>query len=137
LNPSPTLFTPSPANATAKLAFDAYRQRVNRQLDPVVAGEINALAETLTDAVKWTMAFDRAAAANALRWDYIRAVLTSPGDEAAPAAATAKSAGARTTADRKPARRGATYRRAQAEFSEEERKAAEERARRELEEEDE
>lgn len=137
LNPSPSLFTPSPANATAKLAFDMYRQRVNRQLDPVVAGEINALAETLTDAIQWSTAFDLAAAANALRWDYIRKVLTSRSTDSAPSAATPKTAGARTTADRKPARRGTTYRRAQAAFSEEERKAAEERARRELEEEDE
>jgi hypothetical protein len=137
LNPSPTLFTPPPVNSTAKLAFDIYRQRVNRQLDPLVAGEINALAEQLTDAVHWSVAFDRAAAANALRWDYIRAVLTSRGSDAAPAAAAPKAASARTAADRKPTKRGTTYRRAQAEFSPEERKAAEERARRELEEEEE
>ena len=137
LNPSPTLFTPLPVNSTAKLAFDIYRQRVNRQLDPLVAGEINALAEQLTDAVHWSAAFDRAAAANALRWDYIRAVLTSRGSDTAPAAIAPKAAGARTAADRKPTRRGTTYRRAQAEFSPEERQAAEENARRELEEEDE
>jgi hypothetical protein len=131
INPSPTLFTPQPVNPTAMLVFDIYRQRVNRQIDPVIAGEINQLAEQLTDAVRWTAAFDRAAAANALRWDYIRSVLTSAPEAVKPQA--------KARAERRPPRRstGGTFRREQAEFSPEQRRAAEELARRQLEEDDE
>jgi hypothetical protein len=133
LNPSPALFTPPPANDVARRAFDMYRQRINRQIDPVVAGEINALSEQVTDTQRWLFAFDSAAAANALRWDYIRSVLTARPD-AAPAA---KGAARRAPAERtQAAKRTSTFRRDQAKFSPEERRAAEEEARHALEEDD-
>ena len=119
-NPSPDVFLPQPVNDIAKIAFDAYRKRVNRTLDASVAHEINQLAHKIGDVAKWTSAFDRAAAANALRWDYIKKVLTSaqadPGD-----------------AKRKPASKahkpGTGYRRPQVAYTDEQRVAAEERAR--------
>ena len=76
-NPSPDVFAPAPANATAQFAFAEYKKRVNRMLDGSVAREINELAIKIDDTVKWTAALDKAAAANALRWDYIKKVLTS------------------------------------------------------------
>lgn len=123
LNPSPELFAPPPANDTAAAAFDIYRRRVNRIIDPAIANEINALAATIQDKTRWTTAFDKAAAANALRWDYIKSVLTSSTDK--------KSDGKRQPSRKSP-RSGGTFRRAQVEYSDEQRKAAEERARREL-----
>ena len=127
LNPSPDLFAPAPVNDTATAAFEMYRRRVNRMIDPAIATEINVLASQVHDLARWTTAFDKAAAANALRWDYIKSVLTSSTDK--------KTDGKRQSG-RKPSRTGGTFRRAQVEYSDEQRKAAEERARRELADED-
>lgn len=124
MNPSPDVYAPAPANATAQFAFAEYKKRVNRVLDGSVAREINDLAVKIDDTVKWTAAFDKAAAANALRWDYIKKVLSST-DEPAD----------KTNGRKKPAKqnagkqRGNTFRRPQATYSDEERAAAEERAR--------
>ena len=79
LNPSPTIFEPEPVNDAARFAFSLYKRRVSRGvLDPAVAREINEVALTITDEAKWNDAIDRAAKANALRWDYIRKTLISP-----------------------------------------------------------
>jgi hypothetical protein len=79
LNPSPTLFEPLPINETARLAFLEYKRRVSHGvLDPSVAREINEVAQHVTDFALWTKAIDRAAAANALNWNYIKTVLTKP-----------------------------------------------------------
>lgn len=125
MNPSPDLYAPAPANATAQFAFAEYKKRVNRVLDASVAREINTLAAQIEDTVKWSAAFDKAAAANALRWDYIKKVLTS---QAEPADKThgRKKPTARQDAGKS---RSNTFRRPQATYSDEERAAAEERAR--------
>ena len=125
MNPSPDLYAPAPANATAQFAFAEYKKRVNRVLDASVAREINALAAQIEDTVKWSAAFDKAAAANALRWDYIRKVLTSR-DEPADKTHGRKKSTARQDAGKQ---RGNTFRRPQATYSDEARAAAEERAR--------
>ena len=76
LNPSPSIFEPAPVNDTARFAFSLYKRRVSRGvLDPAVAREINELALKITDEAKWNDALDRAARANALRWDYIKNTL--------------------------------------------------------------
>lgn len=126
-NPSPEVFAPVPANATAQFAFAEYKKRVNRVLDASVAREINELAAKIEDTVKWTAAFDKAAAANALRWDYIKKVLSSMNEPAdknhgRKKPATKQNAG-------KQQGRSNTFRRPQATYSDEERAAAEERAR--------
>lgn len=122
-NPSADVFLPQPANDTARLAFEAYRKRVNRTLDASVANEINQLAQKVTDAAVWSSAFDKAAAANALRWDYIKKVLASSAEPP-----TRKNHGrAKPTT-----KRGGTFRRPQVQYTEAERAAAEERARQQL-----
>ncbi|HEY3342322.1 MAG TPA: DnaD domain protein [Anaerolineae bacterium] len=79
LNPSPSIFEPEPVNDTARFAFSLYKRRVSRGvLDPAVAREINEVAQNVTDESKWNDAIDRAAKANALRWDYIRKILITP-----------------------------------------------------------
>jgi len=122
-HPSPDLFTPQPVNATAQFAFGEYKRRVNRTLDAHIAADINALATRIADPAHWTAAFDKAAEANALRWDYIRKVLT-----ASPAAKPE-----RTRRNGKPGqtahRKGRTFSRPQVEYTEAEREAARERAR--------
>jgi hypothetical protein len=119
LNPSPDVFTPAPVNDTAKHAFELYRRRVNRVIDPAVATEINGLSEKIVDVKRWDAAFDRAASANALRWDYLRSVLTSDKPE--------KKNDAKRPSAPKTGR--TTYRRQQVEYDDEQRKAAQERAR--------
>jgi hypothetical protein len=123
LNPSPNVFVPAAVNATAQLAFEEYRRRVGR-LDPVVANEINAVAQTVSDEVRWRAAFDAAAKANALNWNYIKKVLTS---DAKP---QTTSDGKRKRATSKQA--GSSYRREQVEYSDERRAAARERAKQRL-----
>ncbi len=76
LNPSPNVFMPTPANETAKQVFDDYRRRIGR-LDPMIANEINQIAQQMSEMARWIEAFDAAARANALNWNYIRAVLVS------------------------------------------------------------
>jgi hypothetical protein len=125
MNPSPDVFAPAPANATAVFAFAEYKKRVNRMLDGSVAREINDLAAKIDDTVKWTAEFDKAAAANALRWDYIKKVLSSADEPADKANGRKKSAGKQNTGKQ----RSNTFRRPQATYSDEERAAAEERAR--------
>ena len=80
LNPSPNVFMPAPINETAQFAFNEYKRRVGR-LDPVIAGEINTLAAAVADTVRWSQAFDAAARANALNWNYIRSVVNPPEDK--------------------------------------------------------
>jgi hypothetical protein len=126
MNPSPDVYTPAPANATALFAFAEYKKRVNRTLDGSVAREINDLATKIDDTVKWTAAFDKAAAANALRWDYIKKVLSSMDEPADKSNGRKKSAAKQNTNTKQ---RGSTFRRPQATYSDEERAAAEERAR--------
>lgn len=124
-NPTPDLFTPEPVNDAAKSAFDEYRRRVGRgSLDASVAREINALATSVTDKAKWTEAFDKAAKANALNWNYIKAVLSG---EARP-----KPGAAHARQKASPGQAKRTYRRPQVEYTEEDRRAAEERARAQL-----
>jgi hypothetical protein len=124
-NPSADVYAPQPAGATATFAFAEYKKRVNRVLDASVAREINDLAVKIDDTVKWTAAFDKAAAANALRWDYIKKVLSSM-DEPADKNHGRKKPAAKQNTGRQ---RGNTFRRPQATYSDEERAAAEERAR--------
>ncbi len=122
--PSPDLFVPAPVNEAASFAFEEYKRRVNRMLDGHVAAQINALATRITDPAHWRAAFDKAAAANALRWDYISAVLAdAPPDKGA-------NDGKRTS---RTARRERTFRRKQVEYTDEQRAAIEERDRRALE----
>lgn len=119
-DPAPDLFMPQPVNDTARHAFEEYRRRVNRMLDAAIASEINQLAQQVTDAARWTAAFDKAAAANALRWDYIKKVLIATQSES-------------KDVKRKPAAKGrapsGAGRRPQVEYTDEQRAAAEERAR--------
>lgn len=126
LNPKPDLFVPQASNDTAQVAFEEYRRRVGR-LDAFVAKEINALSATITDPARWRDAIDKAAVANRLRWDYIRAVLTGP----------AQSHGTQPSAQARPRRggadkpgRGSAYRLPQVDDpTEAERAAARDRAR--------
>ncbi len=122
-NPSPDVFTPPPVNETAQFAFAEYKKRVNRTLDGHVAADINALAAQITDTTRWTAAFDKAAEANALRWDYIRKVLT--------ASPQGKRKGTDSNGRRGETtqRKGRTYSRPQVEYTEADREAARERAR--------
>jgi hypothetical protein len=85
-----------------------------------VAAEINDLSQKIADAVRWTAAFDRAAAANALRWDYIKKVLTSVQGETKDGKRKSIPKGRAT---------GGSGRRPQVEYTDEQRAAAEERAR--------
>jgi hypothetical protein len=125
-NPSPAIFEPTPVNETARFAFQLYKRRVSRGiLDPSVAREINELATQITDQAKWTDAVDKAARANALRWDYIRTTLMGP----------AKGTGSEVRDGRRKqglgTRKGGVNRRPQVgEPTEEELEAARERARR-------
>ncbi|MCS7061062.1 MAG: hypothetical protein RMN25_07820 [Anaerolineae bacterium] len=129
-NPSPDLFVPQPVNEVAQYAFLEYRRRVGRgALDPSVAREINDLAQRVIDRAQWARAFDAAAAANALNWNYIKKVLTAPPHSQQPAGATRTTRG-REKQPSTTKRSGSLIRRAQvAEASEEERAAARERAR--------
>jgi hypothetical protein len=131
-NPSADLFAPPPVNDTAKAAFELYRRRINRILDASVATDINVVAEKVTDLATWTAAFDKAAAANAMRWDYIKSVLTSARDPKPGRDARINDNGKRQPA-RQTGRPGGSFRRPQVQYTDEERRAAEERARRELE----
>lgn len=129
-NPSPDLFIPQPVNETAQYAFAEYRRRVGRgALDPAVAREINDIAARMTDRAQWTRAFDAAAAANALNWNYIRKVLTAPPQNTQPAGAARATRG-REKQSSTARRSGGLIRRAQVEeATDEERAAARERAR--------
>lgn len=122
-HPSPDVFTPQPVNETAQFAFAEYKRRVNRTLDGRIAADINALATQITDVARWTAAFDKAAEANALRWDYIRKVLT--------ASSQTKRGGTDRNGRRGETtqRKGRTYSRPQVEYTEADRQAARERAR--------
>ena len=115
-NPSAGLMLPAPVNDTAKLAFELYKRRVGR-LDVSVANDINTVAQQTTDPVKWTAAMDLAAAANALNWNYIKAVLTRP----EPKQGEAKNG---TRHKRPSARGGATTRREQVDYTDETRQRA-------------
>jgi hypothetical protein len=121
--PSPDLFVPSPVNEAARFAFEEYKRRVNRTLDSHVAAQINALAAHITDPARWRAAFDKAAAANALRWDYISAVLA----DASPAQREKGSRDGKRTS--KTTQRERTFRRRQVEYTDEQRAAIEERDR--------
>ena len=129
LNPSPNVFMPAPVNDTAKQAFDDYRRRVGR-LDPMIANEINQAAQQVSEMARWLEAFDAAARANALNWNYIKKVLLSQSDKQADPKKQAGKDG-----DRKPKRTpakpsgGSTYRRPQVEYTDEQRTAARDRAR--------
>ncbi len=122
-HPSPDVFTPQPVNETAQFAFAEYKRRVNRTLDGHIAADINALAAQITDVARWTAAFDKAAEANVLRWDYIRKVLT--------ASSQTKRGGTDRNGRRGETtqRKGRTYSRPQVEYTEADREAARERAR--------
>jgi DnaD/phage-associated family protein len=130
-NPTPDLLVPLPINETAKHAYELYHRRVGR-LDVSVAREINELAMSHVDISKWEKAIDKSAAANALNWNYIKAVLTRPAQETKlidnekdgkrKNTATSRSAASRTG-------KATGARRAQVEFTDEERAADEERAR--------
>ena len=117
-NPSPNLLLPAPINAAAKHAFELYKRRVGMgKLDMSVAQDINLVAHKVTDVAKWNSAVDVAAAANALNWNYIKAVLTRP---------QGKQGGATdgTRNKRITARGGATTRREQVDYTDETRERA-------------
>lgn len=137
-NPTPDLLTPAPVNETAKAAFALYRQRVDKagKLDVSVARQINEVAQTVTDVAAWERAIDTAANANALNWNYIKAVLTRPIDENSPAEEnkhgkrkTASQASRSSKPSSRSGKSGGSYRRPQVESTDEERAADEERAR--------
>jgi hypothetical protein len=132
-NPSPAVFAPDPVNDAARLAFEQYRRRVNSVLDATIAGDINAVAAQVTDAALWRDAFDKAAAANALRWDYIKSVLTKPVDKLNNKDGAGKASSQRTNDGKRNTGKRSTFRRSQVEYTDEQRRAAEERARRQLE----
>ena len=115
-NPSPNLMLPAPVNETSKQAFELYKRRIGR-LDVSVANDINTVAQTTTNFVKWTAAVDLAASANALNWNYIKAVLTRP----EPKQGEAKDG---TRHKRAPARGGTTTRREQVDYTDETRERA-------------
>jgi hypothetical protein len=75
LDPSPNIFLSQPVNGIAQFVFDEYRRRIGR-LDKVIANEINELAQTVGDEIRWRAAFDAAAKANAMNWNYLKSVLT-------------------------------------------------------------
>jgi len=138
-NPSSDLFVPQPVNETAQYAFAEYRRRVGRgALDPAVAREINDIAGRVTEQAQWARAFDAAAAANALNWNYIRKVLTAPPAEQR--SQTETPAGQSKVSRGQPksisgAKRSGLVRRQQVdESTEEQRAAARERARKRIEE---
>ena len=96
----------------------------------MIANEINQIAQQVSEFTRWLEAFDAAARANALNWNYIKKVLTSTNEKTIdPKKATVKDG------DRKPKRTpaksgsGSTYRRPQVEYTDEQRTAARERAR--------
>jgi hypothetical protein len=127
LNPAPSLFEPEPANETARFAFNEYKRRVSRgALDPSVAREINEIAQRVTETARWTQAIDAAAGANALNWNYIKKVLTTPGKPGEVKDGRGKQA---TTAGAGTRQRGVSRRPQVEESSEAEREAARERAR--------
>lgn len=128
LNPKPGVYVPAPVNDTARAAFDEYRRRVGR-LDEFIATEINALSQSVPDPARWKDAIDKAAAANLLRWDYIKAVLTNPANDSHAKQAQPKTPARRGGADR--AGRGSSVRLPQVDDpSDSERASAQERARR-------
>ncbi len=129
IDPSPAVFAPDPINDAARTAFEQYRRRVNSVLDAAIAADINAVAAQVTEAAIWRDAFDKAAAANALRWDYIKSVLTKPADRHA----AGKAAAQRINDGKRQSGKRSTFRRSQVEYTDEQRRAAEERARRQLE----
>lgn len=131
-NPSPSLFAPEPASEAARLVFDEYKRRVGR-LDAAIAKEINTLAAQIDDPARWTQAMDKAAAANALNWNYIKAVLTNEqnakqsghaGQEKSHGRAKPISTGTRKRVTRRP----------QVQYTDADREAARERARKQIEE---
>ena len=122
LNPSPNVFMPQAANPTAQFAFGEYKRRVGR-LDPSVANEMNTVAQTVADEIRWRAAFDAAAKANALNWNYIKKVLTS--EDTTEKANDGKR---KRTPNRPNKSGGASYRREQVEYTDEQRTAARERA---------
>ncbi len=140
LNPSPSIFLPAPVNETAQFAFNEYKRRVSRgQLDPSVAREINEVAASVIDPARWTQAIDKAANANALNWNYIKKVLTSPdgapgerkGEGEVKDGKRRRTTGSTQRGSRKS---GSSFRRPQVEYTEAEREAARERARQRIEE---
>jgi len=122
-NPSPSMFTPEPINDVARAAFEQFRKRVGR-LDALVAREVNEAAQTVTDTARWMAAFDTAARANALNWNYIKKVLTNP-------SAPKQPYGKQTIRNEKGYNRAA--RREQEQYTDEQRTAARERAKQRLE----
>lgn len=128
-NPSPDLFAPQPVNETAQYVFAEYRRRVGRgALDPAVAREINDIAQRVTDQSQWSAAFDAAAAANALNWNYIRKVVTAP-PQAKSAAGPSRVRSGRAKQSSTTKRSGSIRRSQVEEATEQERAAARERAR--------
>lgn len=128
-NPSPAVFELDPINDAAQFAFNEYKRRVSfGVLDGIVAQEINEIAQSITDTAVWKKAFDTAARSNALNWNYIKKVLTSP----------PKGTGEDKDGKRKQRssgrRRGVSRRPQVEEATEAEREAARERARQRIEE---
>ena len=129
LNPSHDVFAPAPVNEAAQFAFNEYKRRVDYRLDASIANQINLVAQTVTDTVIWKSAFDKAASAAALNWNYIKKVLTSP-----VSTKSEKSNGRAKYATSASSKRGGNFRRPQVTYTDEQRKVAEERARQRLEE---
>jgi len=124
LNPSHDVFTPAPINEAARFAFNEYKRRVDHRLDASIAADINTVSQTVTDTVVWRNAFDKAAAAAALNWNYIKKVLTSPANTK-----SERTNGRAKYAPGTPSKRSGNFRRPQVTYTEEQRQAAEERAR--------
>jgi hypothetical protein len=127
-NPSPNLFVPEPASPTAQFAFDEYKRRVGR-LDPAIANDINKLAAQVAESARWTQAMDKAAAANALNWNYIKAVLVNEQTAKQKQDVSHGKPKANQTGTRKR-----ITRRPQVQYSDSDREAARERARKQIEE---
>jgi hypothetical protein len=125
MNPAPSVFEPQPVNELAQYAFSEYKRRAGHGvLDPFVANEINALVLQVTDKARWELAFNEAAAQNALRWSYLKSVISNT----QPSGAVEGKYGRRKQAT--GARQKGVSRRPQVgEYSEAEREAARERAR--------
>lgn len=124
-NPAPSVFEPQPVNELAQYAFNEYKRRAGHGvLDPFVANEINALALQVTDRARWELAFNEAAAQNALRWSYLKSVISN----SQPSGAVEGKNGRRkqTTSTRQ---RGVSRRPQVEEYTEAERESARERAR--------
>ena len=129
-NPSPSLFEPEPVNDVARYAFGEYKRRVSRGiLDQFIAGEINAMALQISDQALWEAAFNKAASANALNWNYLRTVLSNPqGTKAGEVKDGRRKQGTATK------QKGLSRRPQIEEYTESEREAARERARQRIEE---